>query len=84
VLQASQRVMRQLRAADQAKRETARARNDLESYIIATREKVGLAVQPAACDNHTPAQVAQLPGVRHARQPPTCRAARRACNAWLP
>ena len=32
--------MRRLRAADLAKRETAKARNDLESYIIATREKV--------------------------------------------
>ena len=33
--------MRRLRAADLAKRETAKARNDLESYIISTREKVG-------------------------------------------
>jgi hypothetical protein len=41
LLQASRRVMRRLRAADLAKRETAKARNDLESYIISTREKVG-------------------------------------------
>jgi hypothetical protein len=40
-IEASRRVMRRLRAADEAKRETARARNDLESYIISTRERVG-------------------------------------------
>lgn len=39
--QASRRVMRRLRLADQAKRETAKARNDLEAYVIATRDKVG-------------------------------------------
>lgn len=32
--------MRRLRAHDQAKRETAKARNDLEAYIIATRDLV--------------------------------------------
>lgn len=35
---AARRVMRRLRAHDQAKRETAKARNDLEAYIIATRD----------------------------------------------
>lgn len=42
-LAASSRVLRRLRAADQAKRELAKARNDLEAYIIATRDKVGAA-----------------------------------------
>ncbi|EFN50467.1 hypothetical protein CHLNCDRAFT_142658, partial [Chlorella variabilis] len=37
---ASRGVLRRLRAADQAKRETAKARNDLESYVIGTRDKV--------------------------------------------
>ena len=32
--------MRTLRNRDEAKREQARARNDLESYIISTRDKV--------------------------------------------
>lgn len=41
-LAASARVLRRLRAADQAKREMAKARNDLEAYIIATRNKVGV------------------------------------------
>lgn len=40
-LDASRRVMRRLRAADNAKRETAKARNDLEAYVIATLDKVG-------------------------------------------
>ncbi|KAI3435832.1 hypothetical protein D9Q98_001890 [Chlorella vulgaris] len=39
-LDASRRSLRRMRAADQAKRERARALNDLESYILATREKV--------------------------------------------
>lgn len=39
-LAASSRVLRRLRAADQAKREMAKARNDLEGYIIAMRDKV--------------------------------------------
>ena len=39
--QASRRVMRRLRAHDAAKRETAKARNDLEAYAIATRDQVG-------------------------------------------
>ena len=43
--------MRRLRAHDQAKRETAKARNDLEAYIIATRDLVrscGLTPLPPA------------------------------------
>lgn len=43
-LDASRRSLRRMRAADQAKRERARALNDLESYILATREKVGVVV----------------------------------------
>ncbi|PSC68342.1 heat shock 70 kDa 17 isoform A [Micractinium conductrix] len=37
---ASRKVLRRLRAHDAAKREKAKARNDLEAYIIATRDKV--------------------------------------------
>ena len=40
-LAASRGVLRQLRERDEAKRETARVKNDLESYIIDTRDKVG-------------------------------------------
>lgn len=40
-LAAGRRVLRALREADEAKRETAKAKNDLESYIIGTRDKVG-------------------------------------------
>ncbi|KAL4458458.1 hypothetical protein ABPG75_013323 [Micractinium tetrahymenae] len=47
-LAASTRVLRRLRAADQAKRETAKARNDLEAYIIATRNKVESSEEVAA------------------------------------
>eukprot|EP00887_Chlorella_sp_A99_P006297 scaffold3.g6297.t1 len=39
-LAASRKVLRALRAADEAKRETAKAKNDLESYIISTRDKL--------------------------------------------
>lgn len=38
--QASRRVLRRMRARDSAKRETAKARNDLEAYVISTRGKV--------------------------------------------
>ncbi len=41
--QASKRVLRELRAKDTVKRETAKAKNDLEAYIISTRDKVGRA-----------------------------------------
>lgn len=38
--QASRRLLAELRAKDRVKRETAKAKNDLESFIIATRDKV--------------------------------------------
>lgn len=47
-LAASSRVLRRLRAADQAKREMAKARNDLEGYIIAMRDKVGAVLRSRA------------------------------------
>lgn len=84
--QASRRVMRRLRAHDQAKRETAKARNDMEAYIIATRDLVrGHAHScPAcrcSCRCYAPAPAGCAAGSMHPAK--HCPAVSYPC-AWLP